>query len=172
MCSASGSVTDFQGVDMKTITLTPAQAERFWSNVEKSEDCWTWTKALTAGGYGNFFVEGKRPYAHRVSFSISIGPIPQGMKIDHMCHNTACVKPAHLRLATHKQNMENQSGLTSVNKSGHRGVAWMKDRNKWRAQVRHNGKTIRVGLFDDPNEAGRAALEARNEMFTHNLMDR
>lgn len=151
--------------------LKLATIERFWSNVEKSRGCWTWKLSLS-NGYGKFKMGAKTQYAHRVSFSIENGPIPEGMQIDHICHKRSCVKPAHLRLVTIGQNQENRAGASRANASGIRGVRWVESRNAWRARVGHNGKSIHVGYFDTANEAEAAVIAKRNELFTHNDLDR
>lgn len=55
-------------------------------------------------GYGLFAMDYKSRLAHRVSYELSIGPIPQGLVIDHLCHNKACVRPSHLEAVTHSEN--------------------------------------------------------------------
>lgn len=158
---------------MKTITLTPKRTETFWSRVDKSGDCWIWTRMKTRDGYGRFNFNGTLGYAHRISFSLANGGIPDGHHVDHMCHNPACVNPAHLRAATNKQNMEHREGATAANKSsGVRGVSWHKHVGKWRAMVRHNGKDINLGYFTTIPEADAVVTAKRNELFTHNLLDR
>lgn len=81
---------------------------RFWSRVDKSEDCWVWTKATSSNGYGQLRV-GPRPgrllLAHRISFSLLRGPISDGLEVRHDCDNPPCVNPNHLRVGTHSQNM-------------------------------------------------------------------
>lgn len=157
---------------METLTLPPAKAERFWSHVDKSGECWTWTRALSSAGYGRFAVNGYRWYAHRLSHTLAFGPIPGGLDIDHQCHNRACVNPDHLRAVSRKENLENQSGSHAGSTSGIRGVSWNKERCKWVAQVTHGGKVIFLGRFVSEQEAGRVAEKARNELFTNNDADR
>ena len=111
-------------------------------------------------------------YAHRVSFELASGPIPGGLSIDHICHNRGCVRPEHLRLATAKQNAENLSGLRKDNTSGVRGVFWNKANRNWRATICHNGALIYVGSYSTLAEAEAAVLAKRNELFTHNDLDR
>lgn len=146
--------------------------ERFWAKVEKTEDCWLWTGAKTRGDYGSFKSGGKVVKPHRYSFELLNGPIPPGLCVDHICHVRLCVRPEHLRLATNKQNAENLSGLRRDNKSGIRGVFWNKANQKWVAQVTHNGEMFYLGLFSDIREAEAAAINKRNELFTHNDADR
>lgn len=152
--------------------MEPTQArlaERFWSKVDQTGDCWLWTGGRFTVGYGKLWPD---LYAHRVSYELHHGPIPDGMLIDHVCHVLLCVNPAHLRLADRKGNSENYKGLRSDNKSGYRGVAWNKRSRKWTASIGHRGKCIYLGLYDDPAEAAEVARQKRIELFTHNDADR
>ncbi|WP_234795512.1 HNH endonuclease signature motif containing protein [Mycobacteroides saopaulense] len=143
---------------------------RFWSKVEKTEDCWEWT-GWKHKGYGQFHRNGVDIGAHRISYEMANGPISDGMVIDHICHNPGCVNPKHLREATVKQNMENRAGAQSNNKSsGYRGVT--RSDSGWIAQMKHNGQHIYIGYFALVEDAAEAARSKRNELFTHNNRDR
>lgn len=146
--------------------------ERFWSKVDKSGGCWIWTTCKTVDGYGFFKVGGKNLRSHRIAYELAKGPIPDGMSIDHICHNRACVNPAHLRAVTHKQNHENRVGADHDSASGIRGVYWRKDRQEWHAQVKHHQKRLHVGYFKDIEDAERAVIAKRLELFTHNEADK
>jgi hypothetical protein len=150
----------------------PTLDQRFWARVDKSGDCWLWTGAKNLDGYGVISSEGKPSLTHRVAYELQVGPIPRGQQIDHICHATSCVRAEHLRPATSKQNQENRAGAHSNSKSGVRGVCWNKQRRKWQSDVCHNSKTYYVGLFDDIREAEAAVIAKRNELFTHNILDR
>jgi hypothetical protein len=84
----------------------------FWARVERSEGCWLWTGGLTPKGYGLVNC-GRRPdgrqlnnYAHRVAYLLTKGPIPDHLEILHSCDVRNCVNPAHLRVDTHAENIE------------------------------------------------------------------
>lgn len=140
--------------------------ERFEEKVEKSDGCWEWTASKYPSGYGAIFVEGRCQSAHRIAYELSIGPIPEGMQIDHMCHNRSCVNPGHLRAVTNKQNTENRAPTEA------RGVCWDSKRKRWLVQVVHNGRHHFGGRFSDLEEAIAVAKAMRLELFTHNDADR
>jgi hypothetical protein len=73
--------------------------DRFWEKVDASGDCWIWTAALNTYGYGKVGLGSKAAGvapAHRVSWELLVGPIPDGFEVDHLCRVHACVNPAHL----------------------------------------------------------------------------
>lgn len=82
--------------------------ERFWRHVLLSDGCWEWSGALHERGYG-VINDGRRPAramrAHRLSFEIHRGPIPDGLLVCHRCNNKRCVRPDHLYLATNAENV-------------------------------------------------------------------
>lgn len=88
-------------------TLTQAQAERFWSRVDRTPGCWLWTSTLD-NGYGsiNLKIDGRQRnrMAHRLAYEEIIGPIPEGLELDHLCRVPRCVNPAHLEPVTHVEN--------------------------------------------------------------------
>src|SRR6185312_4010301 len=85
--------------------------DRFWAKVEKTDTCWLWTAATNPKGYGQFFWKrGDSRYsytrpAHIVSYELSVGPIPEGKELDHICRNRRCVNPSHLEPITHRENL-------------------------------------------------------------------
>jgi len=79
--------------------------KRFWTYVRKESNCWIWTGTKQRGGYGHFRIKGKDYTAHRYAYQLANGPIPPKMEIMHTCDVRACVNPAHLRCATHHENM-------------------------------------------------------------------
>jgi hypothetical protein len=88
-------------------------AERFWRYVEKTDGCWLWTGCLNRTGYGVITVRaGLHIEAHRLSWEIHRGPIPEGLEVCHHCpagDRPNCVNPDHLWLGTHEDNMRDRS---------------------------------------------------------------
>lgn len=162
--------------------LSEADKQRFWNKVEKDGDrCWEWTGVAVLGNHGNLrygrFRIGSHMYsAHRISWRIFHGPIPDGLQIDHRCHNTLCVNTAHLHLVDGIRNSENRAGANRMannrKHSGFRGIFWDKRHHKWRVQVEHLGKKYYGGYYTDVNEANRAAIALRNRLMSNNLRDR
>lgn len=77
-----------------------------WTKIEISEtDCWEWQGALT-NGYGHLYLKNfGNNYAHRLVYEHLIGPIPDGLQLDHLCRNTCCCNPEHLEPVTQKENL-------------------------------------------------------------------
>lgn len=90
-------------------TLAQRFVRRVWSKVDQSagpDACWPWLGTINPGdGYGCISFLCRKKTAHRVVYEMSVGPIPAGLQIDHLCRNRSCVNPAHLEPVTHTENI-------------------------------------------------------------------
>jgi hypothetical protein len=101
MISAASFVTD--GTDAVTVP------QRFWAKIRIDGDCWIWTAFKDHYGYGRFKVgghHGKPVSAHRYAYEKLVGAIPEGLVIDHLCRNRACVNPAHMEPVSNEENKQ------------------------------------------------------------------
>lgn len=80
--------------------------ERFWLKVGKRgpDECWEWLSGKHSDGYGKFWLDGRTELAHRFAYELMRGPIPDGLQIDHLCRNRACVNPSHMEIVTGEVN--------------------------------------------------------------------
>jgi hypothetical protein len=86
-------------------SFQPDTRARFWSHVDKSGGCWLWTSAILSNGYGRVTIGRIGLLAHRVAYEFEMGPIPDGLTIDHLCRVRHCVNPAHLEAVTNGENI-------------------------------------------------------------------
>jgi hypothetical protein len=110
-------------------------------------------------GYRDISIDGKRHLAHRLAWLIMTGEWPVD-DIDHINGDRADNRIANLRAVDRTENMRN-AAMRSDNTSGHMGVCWDKRCEKWRAQIKANGRRIHLGLFTALADAiaARAAAE-------------
>jgi CxxC motif-containing protein len=89
---------------------------RLLAHVEKRDDgCWQWSGCINPGGYGVFGIYGRNTAAHRISYEMFTGPIPDGLTIDHLCRNTGCVNPDHLEAVTMTENIRRSCSAGGLN---------------------------------------------------------
>lgn len=145
----------------------PTVEESLLTRVAWAGNCLEWTGARTTSGYGSLRVNRVVHYTHRLAWEIANGPIEAGRVIDHICRNRACLNLDHLRVVTHAENMQNLGAVSTVGRSGVRGVVWDKGMSKWQARIQVGGKSYFGGYFTDKEEAGRVAAEMRSKLMTH-----
>lgn len=88
--------------------------DRFWPKVDASGDCWEWTAGRHTNGYA-LFRSANSNLAHRWVWTTLVGPIPEGLNIDHLCRNRICVNPDHLEVVEPAVNTMRGTGLMAMN---------------------------------------------------------
>ncbi len=72
---------------------------------ETGSRCWLWLGTANKRGYGAISRDGQRIMAHHGTYELYVGPIPEGLELDHLCRNPRCVNPLHLEPVTHAENV-------------------------------------------------------------------
>jgi hypothetical protein len=148
------------------IEITEGLKKRFWEKVDKSGDCWIWKAFKNKQGYGRVgFVAGRSVNAHRVSYVMAYGEIPDGHFVCHKCDNPSCVRPDHLFAGTRQDNIDDMM----IKKRGkhfkdhqYYGVKWEERkhegksiRGRWRSMICVDGKMKHLGHHTSLLEAAR-----------------
>lgn len=92
----------------------PSVEEQFFARVTERDGCWEYA-GLDPRGYGQIQIDGQRVLAHRWSYEFLVAPIPEGLDLDHLCRNTACVNPWHLEPVTARVNTLRGIGPAAIN---------------------------------------------------------
>jgi hypothetical protein len=113
---------------------------RFWAKVKRGRDCWRWIGGKNGRGYGVFWESGKLVLAHRWAYEHKVGPIPEGLTLDHLCRNRDCVRPEHLEPVTFAENVARGERATKTH--CHRGHPFDKINTYYRKDG--NGRECRA----------------------------
>ena len=125
--------------------------ERFWEKVgiKSDNECWEWLSGKYPNGYGQFK---ERSYkvvpAHRISYKIIYGNIPEEICVCHKCDNHGCVNPNHLFLGTHADNMKDSSNKGRINGENHKQHKLSLDEVKEIRKIYQSGKFSQQYIAD------------------------
>jgi hypothetical protein len=143
-------------------------AERFWSKVDKSGDCWEWQGYSGERGFGQVSTYGRSRLvrnthpAHRIAWELTRGPIPQGLLVLHHCDNRLCVRPDHLFLGTDADNAADRDT------KGRWRNSWLTPGDVLIIRQMHQAgvSTERIALYFDVSRPWIARI-ARRQAWTH-----
>ena len=143
--------------------------ERFLSFIQVKDTgydtpCWLWTGFINPKGYGIFgFGNNRSGGAHRWSYEYFVGPIPEGLQIDHLCRVRNCANPEHIEPVTpHINALRGAKGILRPNKSSrYPGVRKYEKGDWWQAFMTIGHQFIHIGHFHTEEEAYQAYVDAR-----------
>jgi hypothetical protein len=103
------------------ISVQPAPLkDRVLANLKIADNgCWIWQTAFDAYGYGRLNVKNSPRLAHRILYEELVGPIPDGLALDHLCDNRACCNPEHLEPVTRVENTRRAFDKRTTCRRGH-----------------------------------------------------
>jgi hypothetical protein len=140
-------------------TIT-SPAERLAAKTRRLDNgCLEFTGAKIPAGYGRIWDGAKPVYSHRLAWSLANGPIPPKTQIDHLCFNTSCCEPTHLRATNHSENQQHRRGPQANSTTGFRNVFLL--RGKFEVKVQAGNEFFYGGRFDTPEEANVSAIALR-----------
>jgi hypothetical protein len=106
---------------LEPVVAVQRELERFWGKVDFEDTrhggrrCWIWRGGSFRDGYGQFHLyERRKVQAHRYAYQLLVGPIPEGLTLDHLCRNRACVNPSHLEPVSVGENVLRGGGPSAL----------------------------------------------------------
>lgn len=144
----------------------------FWEKVNKNcpRGCWLWTASTSSDGYGKLQVDKKTTYAHRFSWELHNGPIPNGLLVLHECDVPACVNPKHLFLGDNQVNADDKThkGRNNSPRGEDHGKSKLTDEEVLNMREdRKNGMTV-INLIEKYGISKSTVYRAVNEeSWTH-----
>lgn len=143
----------------RPLVFNATAPSRFWAKVDRQGPtpahrpdlgpCWVWTARLSPDGYGQFRVGGMdspNARAHRVSWIFAHGPIPDGLWVLHHCDEPTCVRPDHLFIGTHKDNVADRD---------RKGRQARGERHGWHTHPETRPRGERHGRYTHPETTAR-----------------
>lgn len=143
-------------LDAETGTLT-------WRKTGRKGHAGKVAGRISAKGYRDVSIAGKRLYAHRVVFALTHGRWPEGL-VDHIDGNRLNNRPANLREVSNQANLQNSLSPCGKTSSGLRGVSLIKSSGKWKAYIVVDRRMKTLGHFDTREAAYAAYLEAKTRL--------
>ena len=141
--------------------------DRFWLKVQKTESCWLWQGGTAGFGYGTLCVGShldnslQRIPAHRFSWQLHYGPIPEGREVCHNCptgDNPSCVNPAHLFLDSHKGNMLDAQAKGRMPRGERNGQAKLSEEDVMEIRRLRLEERVRVGVLAERFQVNRHTI--------------
>lgn len=149
---------DYAIIEINSATNGYIQALIDIDDVEKCQNI-TWHSEYSKY-INNFYIrgniQGKKISLHRL-----ITNCPNNLVVDHIDHNSLNNRKENLRICTGFENRKNNKN----NKSGYSGIQWDKNRNKWCARIKKDGKNLFIGRYDDLQKAIEARINKEKELF-------
>lgn len=135
--------------------------ERFLAKTNKTDGCWLWVGATGSNGYGQMQFGPRKQQAHRISYQLFVGPIPENLTLDHICRIRNCVNPYHVRPMTMIENSRIGNRFTARPKC-HKGHAYTPENTKLyrgyrvcRRCKREKDARLRIKYLEQYNERSR-----------------
>ena len=142
--------------------------QRFFNKIETADhnddECWYWMSSINKKGYGNFWINGTSKIAHRISYELFRGKIPQNLQVDHLCRNRRCVNPQHLELVTLQENVKR--GNSGINMSSRTHCPKGHEYNKENTFTNLNGSRVCKTCYRKPMKSSKKIK--RNLLDSHN----